>query len=155
MRELFTIIPKLPGVRVFQFTDDPEKSRELAEFCEAMGHSLEVVTFDDHTFEALKDLPVRVRRLQESKERYNQRSMQFDTIFIDYTIEKLQNVEDFFRKVYRMSKNGGDIIFPIAPSREEEMVALLTELNFVAINSIESEGRLYLTAKKLHGWARV
>ena len=155
MQELFAIVPKLPGVRVYEFARDRSTSKELADFCQQAGHYLEIVALDDEIYEQIRDLPARIRRLEESKERYNQRSMNFDTIFINYDIHRLQDREQFFRKIYRMTKNAGDIVFEIDPEELEEMTQFLVDLNFVAINPIESEGKLYLTAKKLHGWAKV
>ncbi len=155
VRELYAIIPKLPGVRVYNFAFDAQKSADLADFCAQEGHYLEIAALDDEIYEAVRGLEAKVRRIDEAKERYNQRSMQFDTIFIDYPVEKLQDTEAFFRKVYRMTKNAGDIIFEIDPAKEEEMTRFLVDLNFVAINPIESEGKLFLSAKKLHGWAKV
>ena len=155
MRELFAIVPKLPGVRVYQFARDRATSQELVDFCKEAGHYLEIVALDDDIYEQIRDLDAKVRRLDESKERYNQRSMNFDTIFIDYDIHRLQDMEQFFRKVYRMTKNAGDIVFQIAPEELDAMTQFLVDLNYVAINPIESQGQLYLTAKKLHGWAKV
>jgi hypothetical protein len=155
MRELFTIIPKLPGVRVYLFAKDPALAADLADFCSQKEHYLEIVALNDEIYERVKELPAKVRRIDESKERYNQRAMHFDTIFIDYDIHDLSDEEEFFKKVYRMTKNAGDILFAIEPEEEEEKRALLERCNFVAINSIESEGKLYLSAKKLHGWAKV
>ncbi len=155
MRELFSIIPNLPGVRVYLFAKDPNLAKDLSDFCNEKGHYLEVVAFEDEIYEKVKNLSAKVRRINEEKERYNQRAMHFDTIFIDYNIHELANLEEFFKKVYRMTKNAGDIVFEITPQEEEQKRELLEKCNFVAINSIESEGRLYLSAKKLHGWAKV
>jgi len=155
MRELFAVIPKLPGVRVFEFAKNRELSRELADFCASQGHYLEIAALEDGIFEQLRGIGAKVRRFDETKERYNQRSMLFDTIFINYDLEKIGDKEQFFRKIYRMTKNAGDILFPIEPRQEEAMSALLGELNYVAINPIETAEGLYLSAKKLHGWARV
>ncbi|MRI84278.1 MAG: hypothetical protein C6I00_07650 [Nitratiruptor sp.] len=155
MRELFAIIPQLPGVRVYQFAKDRPTSQELATFCKEAGHYLEIAALSDSIYQQIQDLPAKVRRIEESKERYNQRSLHFDTIFIDYDIHRLQDMEQFFRKVYRMTKNAGDIVFQIAPEELDAMTQFLVDLNYVAINPIESQGQLYLTAKKLHGWAKV
>ena len=155
MRELFSIIPKLPGVRVYLFAKDPALAKDLADFCQQKDHYLEIVAFEDAIYEEVKELPAKVRLIDEDRERYNQRAMHFDTIFIDYDIKDLRNQEEFFKKVYRMTKNAGDILFAIEPKEEDEKRALLERCNFVAINSIESEGKLYLSAKKLHGWAKV
>ena len=155
MNELFTIIPKLPGVRVFEFSGDVARSRELAEFCEEEGHYLEIVTFDETLYEELQNLRAKVRLIPESKERYNQRSMNFDTIFIDLDIDKLENKEQFFRKVYRMMKNAADLVIDMRGKEMESMAQLLEDLNFVAINPIETKSSRVLTAKKMHGWTKV
>jgi len=155
MREIFKIIPKLPGVRVYNFAGDYERSKELCDFCDQEGHYLEIVALSDPIYEKIKDLNAKIRRIEENKERYNQRSMNFDTILIDYDIHRLENMEEFFKKVYRMTKNAGDIIFEIKEDEIDQMSALLERCNYVAINPIPSQGRLYLSAKKLHGWTKV
>lgn len=155
MEELFSIIPDLPGVRVFCFGEETH-TPALAKYCEERGCYLEIVVFDDATYEALKDLPAKVRRIDETKERYNLRAMVFDTIFVPIDIEKLADKEQFFRKIYRMMKNAADLIVLIPPEHSETLEAFLQELNYVAINPIElTNGRVAMTAKKMHGWAKV
>ncbi len=155
MREIFKIIPNLPGVRVYNFAGDYEHSKALCDFCEQQGHYLEIVALEDKIYEEVKGLDAKVRRINEDKERYNQRSMNFDTIIIDYDIHRLNDLEEFFKKIYRMTKNAGSIIFEIEENELDSMIALLERCNYVAINQIPSEGKLYLGAKKLHGWTKV
>ena len=155
MEELFSIIPNLPGVRVFCFGEEAQ-TPALAKYCEERDYYLEIVAFDDATYEALKDLPAKVRRIDETKERYNLRAMVFDTVFVPIDIEKLGDKEQFFRKIYRMMKNAGDIVILITQEQSDALEAFLQELNYVAINPIElADGRVAMTAKKLHGWAKV
>ncbi len=154
MQELFAIIPKLPGVRVYQFSDG-KSSEELSDFCQEQGHYLEIVAFEDEIYEKIKNLPAKVRRIDEDKERYNLRSQLFDTIFVNYDINKLHNKELFFRKIYRMMKNAADVIVFVDNEQIKELESLLQELNFVAINPIFLQDRTVLTAKKMHGWAKV
>ncbi len=155
MEELFSIIPDLPGVRVFCFGEECHIPA-LAGYCEEKGYYLEIVAFDDNTYEALQRLPAKVRRIDEAKERYNLRSMAFDTVFVPIDIEKLADKEQFFRKIYRLMKNAGDLIVLIPPAKSEEMEAFLQELNYVAINPIKLQnGSVAITAKKMHGWAKV
>ncbi len=155
MRELYTIIPKLPGVRVYLFAEDERNSKELARFCKEMDHYLEIVAFDEEIFEKIKNLEAKTRLIEEEKERYNQRAYHYDTIFIDYAVDKLKDKEQFFKKVYRMTKNAGDIVFEVEEGSLEDYMKLLEDVNFVAINPIKSQNRTYLTAKKLHGWTKV
>ncbi len=155
MKELLVIIPKLPGVRVYEFSGGRTASQLLADFCQAQGHYLEIAALNDALFDELRGIPAKVRRLEESKERYNQRSMSFDTIFVNYDIARLQNLEEFFRKNYRMMKNAADIIIKTDKERLSSLEDLLQELNFVAINPIEYSLGYALTAKKMHGWAKV
>ncbi|MRI59300.1 MAG: hypothetical protein C6H99_07330 [Epsilonproteobacteria bacterium] len=155
MKELFEIIPKLPAVRVFEFAKDYETSKQLSEFCKAKGHYLEIVAFEDEIYEQIKDLGSKSRRIAQEKERYNQRSMMFDTIFVSYPLQKVLDLEALLRKIYRMTKNAGDIVLYTTPQEQEALERLLEELNYVAINPIELQDVVALTAKKLHGWAKV
>ncbi|SMC08744.1 hypothetical protein [Nitratiruptor tergarcus] len=155
MEELFVIIPKLPGVRVYQFSDAFESSKSLCDFCQEQGHYLEIVALEDAIYEEIKDLPAKVRRIDEDKERYNLRSMQFDTIFVNYDITKLQDPEQFLRKTYRMMKNAADLLLFLDKAKIEEFTKLLEELNYVAINPISYSKGSVLSAKKMHGWAKV
>lgn len=154
MQELFAIIPKLPGVRVYQFSDG-KSSGELSDFCQEQGHYLEIAALEDEIYEQVRHLPAKVRRIDEEKERYNLRSQLFDTIFVNYDINKLHNKELFFRKIYRMMKNAADIIIFTDKKQIKELEALLQELNFVAINPIFLQDATVLTAKKMHGWTKV
>ncbi len=155
MEELFAIIPKLPGVRIYQFAAAKEQSEALVRYCQENGCYLEIVALDDEVYENVKDLDAKVRRIDEAKERYNLRSMIFDTIFVNYDVTKIQNIEQFLRKIYRMMKNGADLVFFIHPDTIQKMGRLLEELNYVAINPIEIDGQNVLTAKKMHGWTKV
>ena len=155
MEELFVIIPKLPGVRVFQFSDGRASSQSLSDFCQEQGHYLEIAAFEDGIYEEIADLPAKVRRLDESKERYNLRSMQFDTIFVNYPLAKLHDSEEFLRKNYRMMKNAADILLFVDQEELGACEELLERTNFVAINPIPYSGGVVLSAKKMHGWQKV
>ena len=155
MEELFVIIPKLPGVRVFQFSDGLQTSKQLADFCQQQGHYLEIGALDDSIFEEIKGLDAKVRRLDEKKERYNLRSMLFDTVFVNYPFKALKNPEEFLRKNYRMMKNAADILIFCQKDEVEKLDKLLEDLNFVAINPIKYKQGVVMSAKKMHGWAKV
>ncbi len=155
MEIFFDIIPKLPGVRVFYLPNDPTTAQKLSEYCNQLGHYLEIVALDDNIHQKIKDLPAKIRRIEESKERYNQRSWQYDTIFVEYDISKIKNKEQFFRKIYRIMKNAADLVVKVDPKELAELETLLQDLNYVAINPIETEGIVALSAKKMHGWTKV
>ena len=155
MEELFVVIPKLPGVRVFQFSDGLQSSQSLADFCQQQGHYLEIAALTEPIYQEIKEIGAKVRLLDENKERYNLRSMQFDTIFVNYPWRELQNFEEFLRKNYRMMKNAADILLFCEQSELDGLTNTLERLNFVAINPIEFRGGVVLSAKKMHGWAKV
>ena len=155
MKELFEIIPKLPGVRVYHFAKERQDCKELEEFCQEKGHYLEVAALTQELFEELQPCQAKVRYVPETKERYNQRSQMFDTVFVTYDITKLHDLEQFLRKIYRMMKNAADLILIVDKEQQEALQRLLEEVNYVAINPIETGDKVALTAKKMHGWARV
>ena len=155
MKELFEIIPKLPGVRVYHFAKDRLSCLSLEEFCQEKGHYLEVAALTQELFEELQPCQAKIRYVPETKERYNQRSQMFDTVFVTYDITELQDPEQYLRKIYRMMKNAADLIIIIDEEQKEALQKLLEEVNYVAINPIEIGDKVALTAKKMHGWARV
>ena len=150
MQELFSIIPNLPGVRVLDIGGEPKLFKQLESFCRTKEHELHTIIFDNTP---LQSDYATIRHIPINKERYNQRSIQYDTIFVDYPLEKIDDLELFFKKIYRIMKNGAKVI--IFTQNIEELTMLLEKLNFVAINPIEIEDKVVLTAKKMHGWARV
>ncbi len=155
MRELFGIIPKLPGVRVYHFASDEKTAKELGEFCAKAGHYLEIAALEDEIYKKLEGIEAKLRRIDEHKERYNQRSWLYDTVFVTYDLAKLSDQEEFFRKIYRMMKNAADLIVIVEPKESENLQQRLQELNFVAINPIDLGQKVAVTAKKMHGWTRV
>ena len=155
MKELFDIIPKLPGVRVYLFASGQEEAKELGDFCHEHGHYLEIAALENEIYEKLEGIEAKIRRIDEHKERYNQRSWLYDTVFVTYDLARLSDQEEFFRKIYRMMKNAADLIVIVEPSESEKLQQRLQELNFVAINPIELGQKVAVTAKKMHGWTRV
>ncbi len=159
VEEFYNVIPKLPGVRVFEFTDNLEAARRLLEFALERDFELEIVTFEEELLEPLKEIAgerARVRAIDEGKERYNQRQLQYDTIFVDMDISKLDDFVMFIRKVYRIMKNAGNLVMPVDKRDKERVIESMIEWNYVAINDTELEGDMVLiTAKKLHGWEKV
>ncbi len=155
IKELCGIIPNLPGVRVYLFAQEAAEAQALSQFCAQAGHYLEIAALQDEIYKKLEGIDAKIRRIDEHKERYNQRSWLFDTIFVTYDLSKLDNQEEFFKKIYRMMKNAADLIVIIEPSQSEKLQEELQELNFVAINPIELGQKIAVTAKKMHGWTRV
>jgi len=159
LKEFYEIIPKLPGVRVYQFSDNFEISKDLAKFAKERDFELEIVTFEEELFEKLIDLKdenVKIRHISEDKERYNLRQAQYDTVFVTLDIKKLNNLEEFLRKIYRMMKNAANIVLPANLSSKEDVRDLLQECNYVAINDTQfDEEKTIFIAKKLHGWEKV
>lgn len=159
IEDFFEIIPKLPGVRVYQFVDNIDNAKKLLKFAIEEDFELEIVTFNKDLYEKLKDYKssnVNIRNLSEDKERYNLRAKIYDTIFVNLDIEKIKNLEMFLRKIYRMMKNAANIVIPVNIEKKDKIRDLLEECNFVAINFTPiDEKRVVFIAKKLHGWTKV
>jgi len=159
IEEFFEIVPKLPGVRVYQFTDSFESAKKLAEFAKTRGFELQIVTFEEKVLEKLKSLEeedIKSRLINENKEKYNLRSIQYDTVFVNLDIDSLNDIEEFLRKIYRMMKNAANIVLPVDIEKRDEIKALLEKCNFVAINDTAlDEKRVVFIGKKLHGWSKV
>ena len=159
LKDFYEVIPKLPGVRVYQFSDSFESSQDLSDFAKIKDFELEIVTFNDDIFNKLKELKdenIRVRKIDEDKERYNLRQAQYDTVFVNLDIRKLKNLEEFLRKIYRMMKNAANIVLPVKAEDKDMIRDLLGKCNYVAINDTElDKERIVFIAKKLHGWEKV
>ncbi|NPA82333.1 MAG: hypothetical protein GXO31_06960 [Epsilonproteobacteria bacterium] len=160
LRELFSIIPPIRGVRVFEFSEDFDSSKELAKKAKEMEFDLEIAVVNEDDMNRFRELEsefVKVRYLDLSKNRYNQHSYLFDTVFINLNKDRIEKEgENFFKKIYRMMKNAGVIVYPVDESEREEKIEMLERLNYVAINDISfQKGICALTARKMHGWAKV
>ncbi len=159
IEEFFEIIPKLPGVRVYQFSDNYESAKRLADFAKAREFELQIVTFEEKLFEKLKSLEdedIKVRYITENRDKYNLRSIMYDTVFVNLDIDSLNNIEEFLRKTYRIMKNAANIVLPVDVEKRDEIKTLLERCNYVAVNDTSlEEKRVVFIGKKLHGWSRV
>ncbi|WP_200762944.1 hypothetical protein [Nitrosophilus alvini] len=159
INSLFGIIPDLPGVRVYQFSDNIDFSKELSKEARNRDFELEIVVFSEDFFYKLNSLEgenIKLRKVEFNKPKYNLRSTLYDTVFVNIDISTLQDIELFFRKIYRMMKNAANIIVPVSKECKEEIAALLEKCNYVAINDIDlDEKNCAIVGRKMHGWARV
>lgn len=160
INSLFSIIPPLRGIRVFQFSNSLEFSKELSKEAVKREFDLEIACTKEEALKELEKLKndfVTVRYVPLDKKRYNLHSHLFDTLFINIPYEEIKDIEEeFFRKIYRMMKNAGVIVYPIKSSYKEEKRELLERLNYVAINDIDFDLNIsVLTARKMHGWAKI
>ncbi|WP_281951806.1 hypothetical protein [Nitrosophilus kaiyonis] len=159
IEDFFEIVPKLPGVRVFQFVDNSDYAKKLAKFAMEEDFELEIVTFNEDIYEKIKNLKssnINIRNITEEKERYNLRSKVYDTIFVNLDIERIKNLEMFLRKIYRIMKNAANIVLPVNIEKKDEIRDLLEKCNFVAINFTPiNDNKAVFIAKKLHGWTKV
>ena len=159
LKDFFDVVPKLPGVRVYQFVDNFEIAKKMADFAKKRDFELQIVTFEEDIYEKIKELKdenIKIRLIDEEKEKYNLRSIIYDTVFVHVDIKKLKNIEEFLKKIYRMMKNAANIVVPAKSEDIEKLRELFGKCNYVAINytQIDNENVVFI-AKKLHGWAKV
>ncbi len=160
--KLFSIIKNYPMSHILHI-DEGNKEFIESLFSFVMENDLvyHLNVIDKKIFDSFKDKfdidkRFKIKLFSFSQERYTQHSVLYDTAFLTVDISTIEDKEDFFKKVYRVMKNSGDIIFFIKEEDKEKIVSILERLNYVAINYIEGfDSFVVLTGKKMHGWKRV
>jgi len=159
IEKFLSIIPEIRGVRVFCFCNSLQKAMPIIKESKKREFELEIATTNEESFESLKKLQdnlISIRLVPLDKKRYNNHGHLFDTLFVNIEEEEIENLEDFFKKIYRMMKNAGVIVYPVKKEKREKRVKMLEDLNYVAINDIEMDQNfVVLTARKMHGWQKV
>ena len=160
-KKLFSIIKNYPMSHIIHID---EGNRELVEALFDFVKDNELVyhlnIIDNSLLKELEDefkknQYCKIRPFSFEQGRYTKHSVLYDTAFVTVDISKVKNLEDVLKKIYRVMKNSGDVIL-FAGENVEEISALLENLNYVAINSIDGfEPFIVITAKKMHGWKKV
>ncbi len=153
IEELFTIIPPYPGQNIC-FIDNLQMDiiKKLKEFCIKNEINLFIKDMQS-SLSVLGKVPfVKVEKFSFDDKRYNPHSILYDFVFLSY---ELGYSQDILKKFYRVIKNAGNI-FIFTKSDQSDMIKLLEDINFVAVNQIDTFKDFHIiSAKKMHGWMKV
>jgi len=157
VKKLFDSLLKSPGMRVMHFSNDKSLINEIKEFCNLSQYESEylIITFNEKAQESLKALEddiTKVKYYSENRPRYNIQAKLYDYLFINILPK---DRESFFKRVYSALKNGAPIFIFLQKEQRDLAFKIeqeLIESNYVAINFIELDNYLIVSAKKMHGW---
>ncbi len=153
--ELLTIIPdNYPSIEIFHLCDRYVSTiKVFNEFSTKREYGYDLFLLDEDKSNFLDSCSFKILKL--SQRRYNRHSKLYDFIFIDIDFEKIEDIEQFVKKIYPICKNGAKVIFFCNDKIElTELSKILEENFFVAINSIDNtiDDIEILSAQKMHGW---
>jgi hypothetical protein len=142
INDLLTIIPRdYPCFDIFHLsTEENDLSHQLEAFALSQNYSYDMFIADDEFFK---------------KRRYNSHAKIYDILFIQIDLNKVKEIELFYKKLYPISKNGAKILFITELDYDiYTLQEVLIEKNYVAVNPIEDTFENYkiLSAQKMHGW---
>ncbi len=153
IEELFTVIPSYPGQNIcLIFDKQVDISLSLIKFCIENEINLYIKDIEGNLLSLNRPPFVKVEKFSFKDKRYNLHSVLYDFIFFSYSLE---DDPDILKKIYRVTKNAGNI-FIFTKSDPDELIKLLEKINFVAINEIDTFRKTHIiSAKKMHGWMKV
>lgn len=154
-RELLTIIPRdYPSQDIYHLTENCGVfAHKLHDLCKSQGYLLDLMIPDSKEFENIAEL--KAHKFYYNKNRYNRHSRVYDFVFVSIDLEKIEDIDTFYKKIYAISKNGGKVLFFVDNSCDiRALEDRLIKHNYVAVNPIENTFKNYqiLGAVKMHGW---
>ncbi len=152
--ELFEIIPAYPGLEIAYIDDGSFDFREnFIDFAKKTEASLYIK--DTNATQKEKDSFVTIEPFSFDDKRYTKHSILYDYIFVASNLND-KNIEEILKKLYRVAKNAAHVFLFVANEDMDQIEKFLEDTNFVAINKIdEIEKFQIISAKKMHGWAKV
>jgi hypothetical protein len=152
IEELLTIIPRsYPSLDLYIITHECDKlTHQIDKLCKSEGYLFDIMLTN---YENCKDL--KVHKFDFDKNRYNRHSRLYDFVFVNISLDDIEDISTFYKKLYAISKNGGKVLFFTDKYRDlQELEERLIEKNYVAINPIINTFKNYqiLSAQKMHGW---
>ncbi len=152
--ELFEIIPAYPGLEIAYIDDGSFDFRKsFIDFAEKTEASLYIK--DTNASQKERDSFITVEPFSFDDKRYTKHSILYDYIFVASNL-KDKDIEEILKKLYRVAKNSAHVFLFVANEDMDEIKKFLEVTNFVAINDIDKIGKFQIvSAKKMHGWAKV
>jgi len=152
---LFDVIPNYPGLNISIISEKQDSCvKKLIEFCLEKEANLYIKTTSELNIE--KNENTNVEKFSFKQSRYNKKSLQYDFMFLCIDISDRDDIDEIFKKIYRVMKNAANLFVLCKKEKSQEMMELLEETNYVAINTIELNSDYEIVcAKKMHGWRKV
>ncbi len=158
IEELLSIIPRnYPQLDIFHLSNGCEGlCQALDLLTKEQGYHYDLMIADEAHYATLKaSTDLKVQAFDFKKSRYNRQARQYDFVFVQINLDKIEDIALFYKKLYAISKNASKVLFIVDKSYdllefEEELIAQ----NYVAVNAIENTFENYhiMSAQKMHGW---
>jgi len=158
IQELLSIIPKnYPLQDIYYLTDSCDIfAEELNQLCQSQGYIFDLMIPDCENFEEItNNTELKIHKFYYNKNRYNRQSKVYDFVFVSIDLEKIEEIDIFYKKLYAINKNGGKVLFFLNNNHNlRDLEDILIEKNYVAVNPITDTFKNYkiLSAQKMHGW---
>jgi hypothetical protein len=156
--DLLTIIPRdYPSLDIFHLTQKCEGlCDELSNLAKSQNYQYHLSISDIKYFEYIsQNTELKPQKFDFNKNRYNKHAQLYDYVFIQIDLQKIENIDIFYKKLYAISKNAGKVIFIIENNQNiQELEEILIKHNYVAVNPITDTFSNFqiLSAQKMHGW---
>lgn len=158
INKLLDSLQKSPGMRIMHFCADKKHITPIKDFCKEESSFCEylIVTFTEEDAKKLtshKNSYCKVNYLSPKRPRFNMNAKLYDYLFVE-TIPEERTL--FFKKIYYALKNAA-LLFILLDKEQKslsmEIESELIDCNYVAVNKIEIDSLLIVSAKKMHGWS--
>lgn len=162
--QLVSIIPNYPMTRLLQLeeSDDLRVAGYLGAYAKERDFDFDLILLDEEIVEKAKEhlqgrLPKRssISSFRLKQQRYNRESKEYDFVFVTLDLSQVENLELFFKKLYHVIRNAGNLLLFIDRERDdyEHLKAILEKDLYVAVNKLDlSERYDVISAKRMHGW---
>jgi len=158
IEDLLTIIPRnFPILDIFHLSNDClGLCQALYDLCQSQGYNYDLSIPNQEYQEHIKETtPFNPQLFDYKKNRYNRQSRVYDFVFVTVNLQEIENIAQFYKKLYAISKNAGKVLFIVEKDVDlRELEDTLIVHNYVATNPIENTFENYqiLSAQKMHGW---
>ncbi len=152
---LFDIIPLHPGQNIAIIEDSQDNFLELLkEFSQKIDATLHVKALGER--EDASNNNLRIKSFSFEQPKYNIFSINYDFLFLCVSISEREDIEDVFKKIYRVMKNAGYLFAFVKKDEVSRYFELLEDTNYVALNNIDFDETIdVVIAKKMHGCRKV
>jgi len=162
LKQLLTIIPDHPMVRILHFADSGETIPSLlSDLAINKSYEYQINCLDERFFTLIQQRFANTKAVKPvifslSRPRYMIQGKLYDYLFVTAPIPKEMR-KVFLQRAHPVIKNGGNILLFLPKgdhTQRFEWMRLLEENYYVASNTIDDLFEHYdlLISKKMHGW---